>query len=142
MLFLLGSLVHSSLFGPKLLLCLDVAQGTKNGVEQMVSKAHHSASRHITMHQLCFALQSLFLQKNMRTHAYTSLDQLVRNADQLITAKKRIEGVHHGASVAHHDTSRFTLDAICSIPFLFPRVAVLFRCLHSFALMLLWWHCR
>ena len=45
-------------------------QGTKNGVEQMVSKAHHSASRHITMHQLCFALQSLFFQKR---HAYTCI---------------------------------------------------------------------
>ena len=36
----------------------------------MVSKAHHSASRHITMHQLCFVLQSLFLQKK---HAYTCI---------------------------------------------------------------------
>ena len=45
--------------------------------------------------------------KDMHTHAYTSLDQLVRNADQLVTAKKGIEGVHHGASVGimtHHDS--------------------------------------
>ena len=45
-------------------------QGTENGVEQMVSKAHQSASGHITMHQLCFALQSLFLQ---RGRAYTCI---------------------------------------------------------------------
>ena len=49
---------------------VDVAQGTENGVEQMVSKAHQSASGRITMHQLCFALQSLFLQKR---HAYTCI---------------------------------------------------------------------
>ena len=46
-------------------------QATENGVEQMVSKEHQSASGHITMHQLCFALQSLFLQKG---HAYTCIN--------------------------------------------------------------------
>ena len=45
-------------------------QGTENGVEQMVSKAHQSASGRITMHQLCFALRKLFLQKR---HAYTCI---------------------------------------------------------------------
>ena len=34
----------------------------RKGVEQMLSKAHQRASGRIAMHQLCFALQSLFLQ--------------------------------------------------------------------------------
>ena len=120
--FLGSSSVGSSLSTFETTCFLNMSQGTENGVEQMVSKAHQSASGHITMHQLCFALQSLFLQKR---HAYTciysSLDQLVRNANQLVTAQKITEGVHYGASVVHHDASRFTLDTICSIPFSFPR---------------------
>ena len=76
-------------------------------------RAHHDALIVFCSTDLVFA---------RHTHnIYTSLDQLVRNPDQLVPAKKRIEGVHHGASVAHHDASRFTLDTISSIPFLFPR---------------------
>ena len=44
-------------------------QVTENGVEQMVSKAHQSASGHITMHQLCFALQTCI---HMHIHLWTS----------------------------------------------------------------------
>ena len=94
--------------------------GNRKRVEQMVSKAHQShqsASGHITMHQCVLLYRAWFFKKNMHTHAYTSLDQLVRNADKLVTAKKRIEGVHHGASVVHHDASRLNLDTSCSIPF-------------------------
>ena len=81
-------------------------------------RAHQGTSRCIN----CVLLyRACFCKKDMQTHAYTSLDQLVQNADRLVAAKKRIEGVHHGASVAHHDASRFTLDTICSIPFSFPR---------------------
>ena len=88
---------HSGPAGPKMYMhvCMSI-------------RAHQGTSR-------CISCVLLY------RHAYTSLDQLVRNADQLVTAKKRIEGVHHGASVAHHDASRFTLDTICSIPFSFPQ---------------------
>ena len=59
--------------------------------------AHQGASRCIN----CVLLyRGCFCKNDMRTHAYTSLDQLVRNADQLVTTKKRIEGVHHGASAS------------------------------------------
>ena len=81
-------------------------------------RAHQGASRCINcvlFYRACFCKKDV--------HIYNiSLDQLVRNADQLIPAKKRIEWVHRGASVAHHNASRFTLDTICSIPFSFPRV--------------------
>ena len=64
-------------------------------------RAHQGTSRCIN----CVLLyRGCFCKNDMHTHAHTSLDQLVRNADQLVTAKKRMEGVHHGTSVAHHDS--------------------------------------
>ena len=70
---LLGSMFHLLLVKiTELSVAIEMVciQGTGNGVEQMVSKAHQSASGRIAMHQLCFALQSLFLQKK---HAYTCI---------------------------------------------------------------------
>ena len=60
------------------------------------------------MHQLCSALQSLFLQKNVHIQAYTS-------PDQLVCVKKRIERVHHGRARPFH-VCVSDLTAQCYIP--------------------------